>query len=123
VRQDPVARPLAIVLCLLTIYGLSPQAYSFAFGLNSLGFMVFGFAGGRMCERWSEQGTLVLGLVMCLTGAAGLLAAAVFGLPVIAVILSLFTMVGGVATLLAGVVYLTTIRNRTATTRFTPAPL
>jgi DHA1 family bicyclomycin/chloramphenicol resistance-like MFS transporter len=80
------------------IYGLSPQGYSFAFGLNSLGFMLFGFAGGRLCERWSEQGTLVLGLAMCLTGAAGLLAAAVFGLPVVAVILSLFTMVGGVAT-------------------------
>lgn len=80
------------------IYGLSPQAYSFAFGLNSAGFMLFGFTAGRLCERWSEQGTLVLGLVMCLTGAAGLLAAAVFGLPVIAVILSLFTMVGGVAT-------------------------
>jgi DHA1 family bicyclomycin/chloramphenicol resistance-like MFS transporter len=80
------------------IYGLSPQGYSFAFGLNSLGFMLFGFAGGRLCERWSEQGTLVVGLVMCLTGAAGLLAAAVLHLPVIAVIGSLFTMVGGVAT-------------------------
>jgi DHA1 family bicyclomycin/chloramphenicol resistance-like MFS transporter len=59
--------------------------------------MLFGFAGGRLCERWSEEGTLVVGLVMCLTGAGGLLATAVFGLPVIAVILSLFTMVGGVA--------------------------
>jgi MFS transporter, DHA1 family, multidrug resistance protein len=80
------------------IYGLSPQAYSFAFGLNSAGFMLFGFTAGRLCERWSEQGTLVLGLLMCATGAAGLLAAAVFHLPVVAVILSLFTMVGGVAT-------------------------
>jgi hypothetical protein len=33
------------------ISGLSPQGYSFAFGLNSLGFMVFGFAGGRLCAR------------------------------------------------------------------------
>lgn len=84
---------------LQNIYGLSPQAYSFAFALNSAGFMLFGFAGGRLCERWSEQGTLVLGLAMCLTGAAGLLASAVFGLPVLAVILSLFTMVSGVATI------------------------
>ena len=37
------------------IYGLSPQGYSFAFGLNSLGFMLFGFAGARLCERWSER--------------------------------------------------------------------
>lgn len=81
------------------IYGLSPQGYSFAFGLNSLGFMVFGFAAGRLCERWSEQGTLVAGLVMCVVGAAGLLSAALLQLPVIAVILSLFVMVGGVATI------------------------
>ncbi len=80
------------------IYGLSPQDYSFAFGLNSLGFMVFGFAASHLSERWSEQGTLVVGLAMCLTGAAGLLAAAVLHLPVIAVIGSLFTMVVGVAT-------------------------
>ncbi len=40
------------------IYRLSPQEYSFAFGLNSLGFMVFGYLGGRLTERWSEKGTL-----------------------------------------------------------------
>ena len=81
------------------IYGLSPQGYSFAFALNSLGFMLFGFAAGRLCERWSEEGTMVAGLMMCLTGAGGLLVSAVFHLPVITVILSLFTMVGGVATI------------------------
>jgi MFS transporter, DHA1 family, multidrug resistance protein len=80
-------------------YGLSPQAYSYAFALNSAGFMLFGFTAGRLCERWSEQGTLVVGLAMCLAGAAGLLATAVLHLPVVAVILSLFTMVGGVATI------------------------
>src|SRR3954452_21358221 len=36
------------------VYGLSPQGYSFAFGLNSAGFMVFGFLAGRTSERWSE---------------------------------------------------------------------
>ena len=30
------------------IYRLSPQECSFAFGLNSLGFMVFGYLGGRL---------------------------------------------------------------------------
>ncbi|MCA2226136.1 multidrug effflux MFS transporter [Nonomuraea aurantiaca] len=79
------------------IYGLSPQGYSFAFGLNSLGFMVFGFVAGRLSERWSEKGTLVIGLVMCLVGAGGLLVTAAFHLPLIAVILSLLTMVSGVA--------------------------
>ncbi|WP_052423260.1 multidrug effflux MFS transporter [Nonomuraea candida] len=79
------------------IYGLSPQGYAVAFGLNSLGFMVFGFAAGRLSERWSEKGTLLIGLVLCLLGAGGLLATAVLALPLTAVILSLFTMVSGVA--------------------------
>jgi DHA1 family bicyclomycin/chloramphenicol resistance-like MFS transporter len=79
------------------IYGLSPQGYSYAFGLNSLGFMVFGFLGGRLSERWSEAGTLVTGLAMCVVGAGGLLATATLHLPLIAVVLSLFTMVSGVA--------------------------
>ena len=53
------------------VYGLSPQGYSFAFGLNSLGFVIFGFIGGRLSERWSERGTLAVGLVMALAGALG----------------------------------------------------
>jgi DHA1 family bicyclomycin/chloramphenicol resistance-like MFS transporter len=79
------------------MYGLSPQGYSFAFGLNSLGFVIFGFIAGRMAERWSERGTLAAGLLMALTGALGLLATALLHLPLIAIILSLFTMVSGVA--------------------------
>ena len=35
------------------IYGLSPQQYALAFGLNSAGFMVFGYLAGRAAERWS----------------------------------------------------------------------
>ncbi|MEU4640981.1 multidrug effflux MFS transporter [Micromonospora sp. NPDC023814] len=79
------------------IYGLSPQGYSFAFGLNSLGFMVFGFVAGRLAESWSEKGTLVLGLLMTLVGAGALLATAVLQLSLIAMVLSLLTMVSGVA--------------------------
>ncbi|MET7432242.1 MULTISPECIES: multidrug effflux MFS transporter [Streptomyces] len=79
------------------VYGLSPQGYSFAFGLNSAGFMVFGFVAGRLSERWSEKGTLVLGLAMTLLGAAGLLVTAALHLPLAAMVLSLLTMVSGVA--------------------------
>jgi DHA1 family bicyclomycin/chloramphenicol resistance-like MFS transporter len=79
------------------VYGLSPQGYSYAFGLNSLGFMVFGFLAGRSSERWSETATLVAGLALCLLGAGGLLAATALHLPLAAVVLSLFTMVSGVA--------------------------
>jgi DHA1 family bicyclomycin/chloramphenicol resistance-like MFS transporter len=79
------------------MYGLSPQGYSFAFGLNSLGFMIFGFLAGRLSERWSERGTLTTGLIMAGAGALGLLATALLHLPLAAIILSLFTMVSGVA--------------------------
>ncbi|MFF4616153.1 MFS transporter [Nonomuraea jabiensis] len=79
------------------IYQLSPQQYSFAFGLNSLGFMAFGYLGGRLAERWSERTTLMIGLGVCVSGAAGLLTTAVLHLPLIAVILSLLAMVSGVA--------------------------
>ena len=79
------------------MYGLSPQEYSLAFGLNSLGFVIFGFISGRLAEHWSERGTLAAGLAMALAGALGLLATALLHLPLIAIVLSLFTMVSGVA--------------------------
>ena len=79
------------------MYGLSPQEYSLAFGLNSLGFVIFGFISGRLTEHWSERGTLAAGLAMALAGALGLLATALLHLPLIAIVLSLFTMVSGVA--------------------------
>ncbi|NUP74366.1 MAG: multidrug effflux MFS transporter, partial [Sinomonas sp.] len=79
------------------IYGLTPQEYALAFALNSLGFMVFGFASGRLSERWSERRTLAVGLVMCVAGAGFLLVTALLHLPLVAVIVSLFTMVAGVA--------------------------
>lgn len=79
------------------IYGLSPQQYALAFGLNSAGFMVFGYLAGRTSERWSVSGTLVAGLVASAAGALGLLAAGLFALPLVVVILSLLIMVSGVA--------------------------
>jgi MFS transporter, DHA1 family, multidrug resistance protein len=79
------------------IYGLTPQQYALAFGLNSAGFMVFGFLAAGTSERWSLRGTLVVGLAMCALGAAGLLLAGLTPVPVMAVNLSLFVMVSGVA--------------------------
>jgi DHA1 family bicyclomycin/chloramphenicol resistance-like MFS transporter len=82
---------------LQNVYGLSPQGYSFAFGLNSLGFMVFGFIAGRSSERWSPHGVLATGLAMVLTGAAGVLVTGAAQLPLPAIVISLFIMVSGVA--------------------------
>lgn len=76
------------------LHSVSPQGYSFAFGVISL---VSGFIAGRLSERWSERGTLTVGLIMSAAGALGLLATALLHLPLFAIVLSLFTMVSGVA--------------------------
>jgi MFS transporter, DHA1 family, multidrug resistance protein len=79
------------------IYGLSPQQYALAFGLNSAGFMVFGWLAGRATERWSIRGTLVVGLTICGLGALGLLAGGLTPMPIAVVVVSLLMMVSGVA--------------------------
>ena len=83
------------------VYGLSPQGYSLAFGLNSAGVMLFGYLGGRTAARWSERGTLLVGLAMSAAGALGLLATGLFALPLPVVIISLFLMISGSAGLSA----------------------
>lgn len=79
------------------IYGLSPQAYAAAFGLNSAGFMVFGYLAGRAAERWSIPGTLAVGMAVAGLGAAGLLVSGLATMPLWVVIVSLFALASGVA--------------------------
>ena len=79
------------------IYGLSPQGYALAFGLNSAGFMVAGYLAGRAAERWSLPRTLTTGLVVAGLGALGLLAAGLTTLPLWVVIVSLLALASGVA--------------------------
>ncbi|RXZ73144.1 multidrug effflux MFS transporter [Agromyces albus] len=79
------------------IYGLTPLAYAAAFGLNSAGFMVFGYLAGRSSERWSISGTLTVGVLVTGLGAAGLLLAGIAPMPLPVVIVSLFTLASGVA--------------------------
>lgn len=79
------------------IYGLSPQGYAWAFGLNSAGFMVFGYLAGRACERWSVPGTLTAGVVLAGVGALGLLAAGLVTVPLWVVVVSLLALASGVA--------------------------
>lgn len=79
------------------IYGLSPQWYAAAFGLNSAGFMVFGHLAGRAAERWSVGGTLAVGVAVTAAGALGLLLAGAVVVPLWVVVLSLFTLASGVA--------------------------
>ena len=84
------------------IYGLSPQGYALAFGLNSAGFMVSGYLAGRAAERWSLPRTLTIGIVVAGLGALGLLATGLFALgqtmlPLWVVIVSLLALASGVA--------------------------
>jgi len=79
------------------IYGLSPQWYAAAFGLNSAGHMAFGYLAGRSAERWSVGGTLAVGVVVTGLGAAGLLVAGLTPTPLWVVIVALFALSSGVA--------------------------
>lgn len=79
------------------VYGLTPQGYALAFGLNSAGFMVFGYLAGRAAERWSVPGTLTVGIVVAGVGATGLLASGLVAMPLWAVIVALFALASGVA--------------------------
>ncbi len=79
------------------VYGLSPLEYALAFGLNSAGFMAFGYLAGRAAERWSVAGTLATGILIAGLGALGLLASGLTTTPLWVVILSLFLLAGGVA--------------------------
>ncbi|WP_454110439.1 multidrug effflux MFS transporter [Leifsonia shinshuensis] len=79
------------------VYGLSPQQYALAFGLNSAGFMVFGYVAGRGSERWSVTGTLAVGLVLAGLGSIGLLIAGLTHVPLVVVIVSFFLLAGGTA--------------------------
>lgn len=79
------------------IYGLTPQWYAAAFGLNSAGHMVCGYIAGRTAERWSISGTLAVGVVVTGLGAIGLLIAGLTPLPLWIVIVSLFALSSGVA--------------------------
>jgi DHA1 family bicyclomycin/chloramphenicol resistance-like MFS transporter len=79
------------------IYGLSPLGYALAFGLNSAGFMTFGYIAGRAAENWSISRTLAAGILVAGMGALGLLAAGLIAMPLWVVIVSLFLLAAGVA--------------------------
>ncbi|MGP9695616.1 MFS transporter [Brachybacterium sp. AOP25-B2-12] len=78
-------------------YGLSPQGYFLAFGANSAGYMIFGWIAGRTADRWSERGTLAIGVGMTGAGSLGLLYTGLAGAPLVVVLVSLFVLASGVA--------------------------
>jgi MFS transporter, DHA1 family, multidrug resistance protein len=78
-------------------FGLSPQGYALAFGVNAAGFMLFGWLGGRGAERFSVRGTLVVGVGVAGLGSLGLLGTGLAGPSLPLVLVSLFVLSAGVA--------------------------
>ena len=62
------------------IYGLSPQGFSLAFGVNSVGIMAAAQLSGRLTRRMSPVRVLAIGLAVNLTGALCLAATVLLGL-------------------------------------------
>jgi DHA1 family bicyclomycin/chloramphenicol resistance-like MFS transporter len=75
------------------IYGLSPQEFSFVFGLNSVGIVLAGQLGARLVGRVAPYRVLGLGLALNGIGALALATTVVLQLGLIFLIPSLFLMV------------------------------
>jgi DHA1 family bicyclomycin/chloramphenicol resistance-like MFS transporter len=82
------------------IYGLSPQGFSLAFGLNSIGIMAAAQLSGRLTRRRSPVRVLALGLAVNLLGALCLAATVLLGLGLPFVLGSLFVMVSAIGLVL-----------------------
>jgi DHA1 family bicyclomycin/chloramphenicol resistance-like MFS transporter len=78
------------------IYGLSPQQFSYVFGLNSIGIVTMGQVGGRLVRRMPTVRVLGLGLGLNLVGATGLVTSVLLGLGLPFLLGSLFVMVSAV---------------------------
>jgi DHA1 family bicyclomycin/chloramphenicol resistance-like MFS transporter len=82
------------------VYGLSPQAFSAAFALNAIGIVTAAQIGGRLAGRVHPRRLLACGLGISATGAAGLLATALVDGPLVAILVSLFLVVGAIGLVL-----------------------
>jgi DHA1 family bicyclomycin/chloramphenicol resistance-like MFS transporter len=82
------------------IYGLSPQGFSLAFGLNSLGIMTAAQVSGRLTRRLSPVRVLSAGLAVNLAGSLCLAVSTLLGLGLPFVLGSLFVMVSAIGLIL-----------------------
>ncbi|MCW2945128.1 MAG: drug resistance transporter, Bcr/CflA subfamily [Actinoallomurus sp.] len=78
------------------MYGLSPQAYSLIFGVNSLGIVAFGQVSGWLSGRFPMRTLLATGLVISLLGGVLLLVAVFTGLGLPGVLVALFLVVSAI---------------------------
>jgi DHA1 family bicyclomycin/chloramphenicol resistance-like MFS transporter len=78
------------------IYGMSPQAYSLIFGVNSLGIVAFGQVSGWLSGRFPMRTLLATGLAISLLGGVLLLVAVFTGLGLPGVLAALFLVVSAI---------------------------
>ncbi|WP_019634276.1 multidrug effflux MFS transporter [Actinomadura atramentaria] len=77
------------------IYGLSPQQFSVAFGVNSVGIVAAGQVGGRLVGRVALGRLLGAGLALVAAGGAGLLTVVLAGAGTAGVLPALFLVAAG----------------------------
>ena len=82
------------------IYGLSPQGFSLAFGINSVGIMTAAQVSGRLTRRLSPVRVLAVGLTVNATGSLCLAVSVLLGLGLPFVLGSLFVMVSAIGLIL-----------------------
>jgi DHA1 family bicyclomycin/chloramphenicol resistance-like MFS transporter len=75
------------------VYGLSPQEFSLVFGANGIGIVLAGQLNGRLVGRIPERPLLAVGLTASAVGGVGVLLAAVFSLPLPALLVPLVLLV------------------------------
>ncbi len=77
------------------VHGLSAQAYSGVFAVNTIGLTVLSQVSGRIVHRTGPQVLLLAGTAICALGGAGLLAATLTGAGLVPVLIALFFVVTG----------------------------
>lgn len=81
---------------LQNVYALSPQEFSLVFGGNGVGIVLAGQLNGWLVSRFRERVLLAAGLIASAAGGLGVLAAAVFALPLPALLVPLLVLVASI---------------------------
>ncbi len=82
------------------IYGLSPQLYGVAFGVNALGIVALGQLNGLLLRWLPPRRLLAAGLVLAALGGVGVITAVLAGLGLPVVLPTLFAVVASVGLVL-----------------------
>ncbi len=78
------------------IYGMTPQGFSYVFGVNALGIMAMSQLGARLARSRPAVRLLAAGLALNLLGALGVLASVLAGAGLVPLLISLWVMVSSV---------------------------